>query len=246
MSIQNDTEQIFCSNCGTKNIKGQKFCSDCGSALISSNAMPVESKPPKQKRGLLKGCLVGFGILFVLGICGIIALAITSGDSDTGTTSITNQPSTQTESSSSESAEPTVYIVGQDVEVGEVRWRIIEVIDEGQTLRSDNQFIDDKTTAGTFLRITFEMENLSNNLLSFTGMSLIDDQDRRFIASSDVLMFLETDKECIIIENLNPNVPRVCQSIYELPANATGVNAIVTNLRMLGAREAHVSLGLDE
>lgn len=247
MSIQNDSEQIFCSSCGTKNAKGKKFCSDCGSALNSSSAMPVESNPPKQKKGgFLKGCLVGVGVLFVLGICGIIALVMTSGDSDNQTASTANQSSAQSGSSPLEPATPTVYTVGQDVEVGEVRWTIIEAIDEGQTLSSDNQFIDDKTTAGRFVRVTFEMENLSKDLLSFTGMNLVDDQDRQFIPSSDVFTFLETGKECIIIENLNPNVPKICQAIYELPANATGVNAKVTNLRMLGTREAYVSLGVGE
>lgn len=145
-----------------------------------------------------------------------------------------------------ESETTTTYTIGQDVQVDEIRWKIIEAIDQGQTLQSNNQFIDDITTSGRFIRVTFEMENLSKDLLSFSGLNLVDDQEREFIPSSDALFFIEEDQQCIIIENLNPNVPKICQAIYEVPTDATGLKAKVGDLKIFGSKEALIDLGLEE
>jgi hypothetical protein len=45
-------------------------------------------------------------------------------------------------------AAPTTYALGQDVQVDEVRWKLIAAADLGTTLKSTNTFIKDKTTSG--------------------------------------------------------------------------------------------------
>ena len=233
MSSQNQPDHIFCSTCGTQNDRGQKFCSNCGNALAPTGGQTAEAAPAKKKSR--RGCFIGVGVVVLLGICGLIASTMLSGG-DGATTS--------SQTSGSESAAPRTYGVGEDVQVDEVRWKIIEVVDEGDTIKSGNQFIDDLTTSGKFVRVTFEMENLSKDMLSFAGLNLTDDQDREFIPSSDAIMLIESGQACIL-ENLNPNVPKTCISIYEIPANANGLSAKVSDLKPFGNKEALVDLGLD-
>jgi len=142
------------------------------------------------------------------------------------------------------SAEKPSFKVGDDVKVDEVRWKLIEVKDEGQTLKSGNQLVDDKKTSGKFLRINFEMENLSKEMLTFVGIDLVDNQGREFKPLSDAFMFVPDEQRCALIENLNPNLPKTCQLIFEVPANAEKIQAKVGDLKMLGSAEELIDLGL--
>jgi len=230
------SEHIFCSSCGTQNEAGQKFCSNCGAALTPGGAAPAKQVKEKKKRG--KGCLIAVTAILLLAICGAGYFIMNGRGDDAGSTA-------QTNSNDGQQAAPANYSVGQDVQVGEVRWKILSVTDEGQTLKSDNQFIDDLTTSARFVRVTFEMENLSKDMLSFAGLDLVDDQNREFTRSSDAISFIENGQECIL-ENLNPNVPKVCQDIYEIPANAIGLKARAGDLKLFGNNEALIDLGLDK
>jgi hypothetical protein len=124
-----------------------------------------------------------------------------------------------------------------------VRWKVIEAVDLGKTLKSDNQFVKDKTTSGRFVKVRFELENLSKDMLTFAGLDLVDDQSRTFKASSDAFQFIPTEETCVL-ENLNPNVAKSCTAIYEVPANAAGIQAQVGDLKMLGNKSALIDLGL--
>ena len=53
---------------------------------------------------------------------------------------------------------PSLPVVGQDVVLGSIRWKVLGFIDAGQTLTSNNQFTDPKTTSGRFIRVGFEVE----------------------------------------------------------------------------------------
>jgi hypothetical protein len=45
-----------------------------------------------------------------------------------------------------------------------MRWKIFAAENLGATLKSDNAFIEDRTTSGRFVQVRFEMENLSKDL----------------------------------------------------------------------------------
>lgn len=182
-------------------------------------------------------------IIFVIAVITILSLACGSSQTQSQGESASSSSQQNTVTESQPAAEPASYRVGQDVKVGDIRWKIIEAKDEGQTLNSDNEFIEDKTTSGKFIRITFEIENQSKDMKSFVGLDLVDSQGREFINSSDGLMFIEQDKHCVL-ENLNPNIVKQCQAIYEVPTDATGLKANVGDLEMLGGDEAFIDLGL--
>ncbi len=61
------------------------------------------------------------------------------------------------------------------------------------------------TTAGQFIQVEFEIENQSEDQLMFVGTDLADSQGRSYSASSDLFLYLDKSKLCVL-ENLNPNV----------------------------------------
>jgi hypothetical protein len=201
-----------------------------------------------------KGCLLIVGAVLVLGIIGMLLGGRGSGGTvaqpSGAPTSASVAATTDSESVAQEptaapqpTPAPSAHNVGEDVQVDEVRWKVLEAVDLGQTLKSDNQFVKDKTTAGAFVRVRFEIENLSKDMLTFAGLDLVDDQGRAFKPSSDAFQFLPTEEACVL-ENLNPNVAKTCTAIYEVPANATGMQAQAGDLKLLGGETALINLGL--
>ena len=194
-----------------------------------------------------KGCLIVIGAVVVLGVIGAIlgsgrsnresaaqpaAAPINAAAQPAGDVAATTAP-----------AAPSAYQVGDDVRVDEVRWKVLEAADLGKTLKSTNQFVKDKTTSGRFVRVRFELENLSKDMLTFAGLDLVDDQGRTFKPSSDAFQFIPSEESCVL-ENLNPNVAKSCTAIYEVPANATGLKAQAGDLKIIGNKTALIDLGL--
>jgi hypothetical protein len=191
-----------------------------------------------------KGCLVLIGLGIVLGVI-IVVLGGggSSSESAAQPTAATLNAAAQPAGAAATAAAPTSYRVGEDVRVDEVRWKILEATDLGNTLKSQDQFTKDKTTTGRFVRVRFEVENLSKDMLTFAGLDLVDGQGRTFKPSSEVLGFIPNEEWCTL-ENLNPNVTKICTAIYEVPANATGLQALVGDLKLLGNKTARIDLGL--
>ena len=198
-----------------------------------------------------KGCLFVVAAVLVLGVVGAV-LGSRSGSS--GGTLI--QPTAAPPSSSSNTAlaeattapaeataAPTAFRVGDDVRVADVRWKVITATDMGATLKSSNTFVKDKTTGGHFVQVQFELENLSKDMLTFAGLDLVDDQGRTFKSSSETFQFIPSEEACVL-ENLNPNVAKRCTAIYELPSNAAGLKAQVSDLKLVGNASALIDLGL--
>lgn len=211
---------------------------------------------------IVAGSLVGLCI-----VCAIIgalvdppaqqtanAPAVTQADTTASSPSAAAEPSSSPVASEaptpepSPSSEPTqeptpAPAVGADVQVGEVRWKVLEVQDRGQELTSDNQFTDPKKTTGKFVQVKWEMENLTSDMLSFTGIDIVDDRSREFKPSTDAFGFFPTEEACIF-ENINPNVPKTCTAIWELPGDATGLKLKVGDMKLFGGDESMINLGM--
>lgn len=138
---------------------------------------------------------------------------------------------------------PEAFTIGQDVIVGDVRWKILEAKELGQELKSDNQFIEAKTTSGKFILVRLEIENRKTEAASYTGINAIDDKGRTFEVYNEKFGFVEEDEACIF-EQLNPNLTKVCSEIFELPADAKGIKVGVGDLELFGGAEALIDLGL--
>jgi hypothetical protein len=202
-----------------------------------------------------KGCLMMIGVVVLLGILGALAgsdvpdaatgsTAHPAPAADPGETAGVAEPAEPTAEPVMEPTAEPVYGIGQDVLVGDVRWRLLEATDIGPTLVSDNQYVADATTAGTFVRVRFEVENRTSDQLLFSDVELVGAQGRTFNDTSDfeVLMHLPNEEQCVL-EQLNPNVPQTCQMIFELPADAQSLHLQVGDLVPFRGREAQIALG---
>ena len=184
----------------------------------------------------------GFSILKLIGLIAvgfvaiIILLAIIGGNGQQ------QEKITETEKIT------TGYSISQDVRVGDVRWKLIDVKDRGNILKaSESRFsiiANDKTTTGKFIEITMEVENLSKEMKSFSDLRLVDNKNREFIPASGVSEWIPEDKELFLLSNLNPNMPQQFSSIYEIPIDATDLKVKVGDLSFWGEYEASISLGL--
>lgn len=178
-------------------------------------------------------------LLYILGgiIVLIIIIAIVGGG---GGEKKETAPSTE--------KTPTVYSINQDVRVGDVRWRLVDVKDKGNILRASESkyptFAEDKTTTGKFIEVTIEVENLSTEMKSVSNLKLVDDKNREFIHASDISEWIPEDKELFLLSNLNPNMPQQFTDMYEIPADATGLKVKVGDLSLWGTKEALISLEL--
>jgi hypothetical protein len=195
--------------------------------------------------------LLKFGCLGLLGIIVLIGVVAALGGRGGTTTSNPNEkptsaPAAQANASASE---PTVAstpmpAVGQDMRVGDVRWKVLSAENMGDTLKSDDQFTKDLKTKGFFVKVQFEIENLSKDMLSYGGADLIDDKDRTFKNSPDAIVFIPEEERSLVLSNLNPNLAKTITEIYEVPAGATGLRFIAGDLDMLGSEEMMIDLGL--
>jgi hypothetical protein len=184
---------------------------------------------------IILGCTGGAIILFCAGcfFVGILAFLL-SGDTSTSTSRDREPPTPRAD---------RPFRVGQDVTVAEVRWRVLEAVDLGNMLAAPNEFQQPLSTSGRFIKVRFEVENLGSSQTSYGGVELIDQRDRRFENSSDAFPWIDDNETCIL-ETLNPNVPKTCADIYEIPADATSLKLVVGDLNPFGSEEAQVDLGI--
>ena len=166
------------------------------------------------------------------------APAPTEPPADTPTPEPTSTPVPPTDTPA-----PEAFTIGQDVIVGDVRWKILEAKELGQELKSDNQFIDAKTTTGKFILVRLEVENRKTEAATYAGINAVDDKGRTFETYNEKFGFVEENEACIF-EQLNPNLAKTCSEIFELPADAKGIKVTVGDLELFGGDEALVDLGL--
>ena len=187
---------------------------------------------------LRNGCLVVLGI-FVL----LVVVALIAAPPDTESTSSLSSTEASPGTNMSAATPTPLPVMGNDVVVGEVRWKVLSAENLGNVLVSDNPFNDDLPTSGMFIRVRYEVENRSDDTISYNAANLVDDQEREYTHSSDAFFAIEERERCVF-EILNPNIVRTCTHIYEVPSDATGLKALLGDLELFGNKEALVVLGL--
>jgi hypothetical protein len=199
------------------------------------------------KKLLKLGCLSVIGAVLLLGV-----VAALGGKGASTTTTPTGQQQLANSSKpqqSANTAEPTTAptpppSIGQDVRVGDVRWKVLSAENLGKVLKSNNRFIKDLKTSGTFVKVRFEVENLSNDLLSYGGADLVDIKGRKFTQSSDALSFISEEEQSVLVTNINPNISKTITEIYEVPPDAAGLKFNAGDLKIFGSDETQIELGL--
>lgn len=134
-------------------------------------------------------------------------------------------------------------VIGADVKLGNITWNVLSAKDMGNTLKSDNQFIKSLTTSGRFIAVRYKVTNGGTSELYYQSPDLVDTAKRKFGSSTDAYHWLPDEEECLL-QKLNPGITKTCQAIYEIPSDATGLAAQITELGTLLGRPALVDLGL--
>jgi hypothetical protein len=94
------------------------------------------------------------------------------------------------------------------------------------------------------VKVRFEVENLSNDLLSYGGADLVDIKGRKFTQSSDALSFISEEEQSVLVTNINPNISKTITEIYEVPPDAAGLKFNAGDLKIFGSDETQIELGL--
>lgn len=166
----------------------------------------------------------------------LILLILACGNSSTGGSSSGGDTKQKAD-------EAKIFKVGEDVQVGKIRWKFLEAKDLGQELKSDNQFIEAKKTSGKFIQVRFEVENQGTEAASYAGIDLKDSKDRTFKPYDERFSFVPEGEGCVL-EQLNPNLTKTCTEIFEIPGDASGLQVVAGDLELLGSDEARIDLGL--
>jgi len=198
------------------------------------NEAKVSPQPPKKKMKWWWQTLIWIGGVFILLIVvGIIAGAGKPSNTSTKNTNANNQQ---------------VYAINQDVRVGDVRWKLLNAKNRGNTLKASESryatIAKDKTTPGKFVEITMEVENLGSDMKTVTNLTLVDSKGREYTSSTDTSEWVPEGKELVLLTNLNPNVPQQFVDIYEVPVDATTLQAKVGDLDLFKNKAAVISLGI--
>jgi len=214
-----------------------------------AEATNVSHKKITQKWWFWVLLILFLGFILMVGGCGTL-LYFGAKTSDqilqNVNSSITNTSTTNT----TESTPAKQYKAGEDVQVAEVRWKLIEAKDLGDTLKGSASnyptFTDDKKANANskFVQVTMEVENLDTSMKSVTDVNIMDSKNRKFTSASDTSDWVPQDKQMFVLSNLNPNVPQQFIAIYEIPKDTTDLKVEVGDLSLFGSDKAYISLGL--
>ena len=134
-----------------------------------------------------------------------------------------------------------LFRIGDNVVVGDIRWRAITVDDLGNRITSDNEFIDDAVTGGRFIRVLVEVDNRGSEPASYWEPEMLDERDRTFSRYSGASFAIPDEQDCIFLV-INPGLSKQCVHIYEDAADAQGLKLKVTDFGLFFANEAFIEL----
>jgi hypothetical protein len=207
-----------------------------------SSAKPQVSGLPVKKSNNALWILAGTAVFLFAGCC-VFFLVLSALTPDSPRQVKATSESGQTNQQPAVSQQQQVAPMGQDVKVGDVRWKVLEARELGRELKSDNQFVESKTTSGRFIQVRFEIENQGAEPLNYGGVDILDDKGRTFNPFQERFYFIPDGEECLI-DQLNPNLSKVCLEIFELPPDAKGLRLVVGDLKLFGSDEQQFILGI--
>ena len=135
--------------------------------------------------------------------------------------------------------------IGEVIQVGDVRWQVLSVEDHGHVIEANG---NQAKTKERFVEVRFQLTNKGSTDLGFPGAVLRDSRGREYERGR--FEFLAENERCTggILGPfvLKPNIITTCNSIYEVPADATDLIFIVDDLDGSDDVAEIVALGLSE
>ena len=208
------------------------------------------SKETENKKGIGTGgkIAIGCSIAAVVGIILIIGFAIFLGFFTFAKTVEEVETSIETSEEHEEERQKQIfenpYVIGDSVIWGNATWTVTDAKDIGSKVKSKyGQYGDDCVTqSGTFIKVTIDIKNNSQDILTVHDIYLYDEQKRRFEATSEHYSCFEED--IYTRDNVNPGITRTFTLIYEVPTDAQGLRIRVCDFEDSYSEEyRYISLG---
>jgi len=206
-----------------------KTCKECGKE-ISSKAKKCPHCGAKQKGGLLKKLLIGFGIIII-----IAAIVNTGGDNGDSKTSDTSDKTANKSQSN--------YKIGDVVKFDDSEWIVLSAKNKGKRIKSNNQFQKDAVTEGKFIIVHYKVTNLTNKEERILNSpKLIDSKGREFTDYDMQSIYIPENGKTISLESLPSSMPKKLWAVYEVPKDATGLKFQTRSMSAWGSKKL-VELG---
>lgn len=134
--------------------------------------------------------------------------------------------------------------INEDLQVGEVRWKVLEV---NKAEAIEQSFGEPKKAGGVFVILKLEAELLGkeSGTVSATQLRVIDSKNRTFEHSTEGQTALTmADKESLFLKQVNPNVPITGYAAFDVAKDATGLKLKIKDLRLASTEYGYVDLGI--
>ena len=129
----------------------------------------------------------------------------------------------------------SIYSVNEDVEVGDMCWRVLSTKNLGKVLKNNG---DEERAEGKFIGVRFRILNLGSETLELehADAALIDERNRSYVHHHVVrdllpdrhpVEFIPDNEKCYHID-LKPNIPTTCTMIYDVADDSENVFLFVS------------------
>lgn len=197
-------------------------CKHCGSMLdgteqsvATTTPSPAAAPPPGAEKAA-QGLVGGLVAMAVLGWFAYDWFA-TAPDFSSLATAV----ETATEAANAGTVDGPLARVGESVRLGDSVWQVNLAKRLGQTLASDNQFIDPATTDGDFVLVSFKVTNkTSKEERILAAPPLVDSLGREFKTFDGQHRFLPEGAKTIGLEAIPSTMTRQFWGIYEVAATS--------------------------
>lgn len=195
---------VKCKECGNDVARDAKTCPKCGTKLMMGLG---------KKLGF--GFLGAFVFMLFVGMVG-------SKDAESGVSAnVTPEPKADSRAAAGERKAAPAFEIGDKVDFGDSSWVVLSATDLGNTLRSNNMFLEAVETDGRFISVTFSIQNkTSKEERIMDDPVLVDSKGREFRPFDRQALYIPKNKKALTLEALPASMTREFYSIYEVAADA--------------------------
>jgi hypothetical protein len=132
--------------------------------------------------------------------------------------------------------------IGKNVQVGEVRWKVLEV-EKKETI--EKEFGESHKAKGIFVLVKLEAEMVGkeSGSISESQFKIVDSKNRTFKPDRDASWELPFE-ERFLFEDIQPNVPITGWIAFDIAKDATELKLKIEDLRVFSDLYAFIDLGI--
>ena len=125
--------------------------------------------------------------------------------------------------------------IGDEVDVGDSTWTVIDTKDMGATLYSTSAYGTTKTTRGRFIQVHYKVVNNGKKAeVLLDSPKIVDSKSREFSAIPGEYEYLPVGVKSGVLESLQPSIDQEFYTIIEVPPDAKHLKVMLTALGLAG------------